>query len=49
MARSPLAIRRAGPVAILTLDRPEKRNAINDALIAAIGAFFARPPAGAKA
>lgn len=35
-------------VARLRLERPDKRNAINDALIAAIDGFFANPPAEAK-
>ena len=38
-----------GPVAILRLDRPAKRNAIDDALVEGIGAFFAAPPEGARA
>lgn len=33
-----------GPVAVLTMNRPQKRNAMNDALLAAIEAFFAAPP-----
>jgi (methylthio)acryloyl-CoA hydratase len=35
-------------IARLRLERPDKRNAINDALIAAIDGFFANPPAEAK-
>lgn len=38
-----------GPVATLTLDRPEKRNAMSDALLAEIDAFFSAPPDGVKA
>jgi (methylthio)acryloyl-CoA hydratase len=38
-----------GEIAILTLDRPEKRNAINDALIAAIEAAVLRAQAQARA
>ncbi len=37
-----------GPVATLTMNRPDKRNAVSDALIAEIGAFFDRPPSGIK-
>lgn len=35
-----------GDIATLTFDRPAKRNAINDALIAELEAFFAHPPEG---
>ena len=38
-----------GNVAILTLSRPDKRNAIRDETIEALGNFFARPPAGVGA
>lgn len=37
-----------GPVATLTLNRPDKRNAMSDALLARIGAFFEAPPKGVK-
>jgi enoyl-CoA hydratase/carnithine racemase len=37
-----------GPVATLTMSRPEKRNAMCDALLAAIDAFYARPPDGVR-
>lgn len=37
-----------GRVAVLTLNRPEKRNAINDALIAELSAFCDAPPAGVR-
>ena len=33
-----------GDIAIITFDRPEKRNAMNDALVADLDAFFANPP-----
>jgi 2-(1,2-epoxy-1,2-dihydrophenyl)acetyl-CoA isomerase len=36
--RSPLRYERDGAVAILTLDRPEVRNAFNEALTEALGA-----------
>ncbi len=37
-----------GPVAVLCLNRPEKRNAVNDALMAEIEAFFDDPPDGVR-
>jgi enoyl-CoA hydratase/carnithine racemase len=46
--RAPLRIEVKGAIAHLELDRPDKRNAVNDALIGAIEAFFAAPPAGVK-
>jgi enoyl-CoA hydratase/carnithine racemase len=33
-----------GPVATLTLNRPAKRNAVNDSLLEALGAFFSNIP-----
>ncbi len=36
-------------IAILTFDRPEKRNAMNDNLIAELDAFFSAPPSGINA
>ncbi len=38
-----------GDIAMLTFDRPEKRNAINDNLIADLDAFFSAPPEGVNA
>lgn len=38
-----------GAVAVLTLNRPEKRNALNEATVAAIGDFCRRPPSGVRA
>lgn len=38
-----------GPVAVLRLSRPEKRNALDPVTIDGIGRFFADPPAGARA
>lgn len=35
-----------GDIATLIFDRPEKRNAMNDALVAELDAFFSRPPDG---
>lgn len=37
-----------GAVAVLRLDRPEKRNAVNDALIGSIERFFRAPPDGVR-
>lgn len=44
-----LTIEQDGAVAILTMNRPDKRNAMSDALMAEIEAFFAAPPEGVKA
>ena len=37
---SVLEIRRDGPVAFLAFNRPEKRNAVNDAVVDALRAFL---------
>ena len=39
----------AGAIATVTLNRPEKRNAMSDAFIDALGAVFEAPPAGVRA
>jgi (methylthio)acryloyl-CoA hydratase len=44
-----LSIRRDGPVAVLTLARAHKRNALNDALIGELEAFFSAPPQDVRA
>jgi len=44
-----LAVEERGAVAVVRLDRPAKRNAVNDALIASLETFFETPPAQAKA
>ncbi|MFY8156577.1 MAG: enoyl-CoA hydratase-related protein, partial [Rhabdaerophilum sp.] len=44
-----LDIETRGKIALLTLNRPERRNAIDDATIEAIERFFTRPPASVKA
>jgi enoyl-CoA hydratase/carnithine racemase len=38
-----------GAIAMVTLARPEKRNAINERLVSQIGAFFADPPPEVRA
>jgi enoyl-CoA hydratase/carnithine racemase len=43
---SSLAAERAGNVAVLRLNRPQKRNAIDDETILGIEAFFSAPPEG---
>jgi len=37
-----------GEIAVLTMNRPDKRNAMSDTLMAAIDAFFVNPPKGVK-
>jgi enoyl-CoA hydratase/carnithine racemase len=37
------------PIAVLRFTRPHKRNAVNDQLMDALGAFFAAPPANVRA
>jgi (methylthio)acryloyl-CoA hydratase len=44
-----LKVERRGAVAILTLARPEKRNALNDAIVLGLETFFEMLPAGVKA
>ena len=44
-----LKVERRGAVAILTLARPEKRNALNDATVLGLETFFATLPASVKA
>ena len=44
-----LKTERRGPVAIVTLARPEKRNALNDTTVLGLEAFFATLPAAVKA
>lgn len=38
-----------GEIAVMTFNRPEKRNAMNDNLVADLDRLFSRPPDGAKA
>jgi enoyl-CoA hydratase/carnithine racemase len=44
----PLLVRVEGAVAHVTFNRPDKRNAVNEPLLAAIGAFFEAIPEGVK-
>src|SRR5215468_6504347 len=44
-----LAIERQGDIAIVRLNRAEKRNALDDATVQGLGTFFARPPEGVRA
>lgn len=44
-----LKIETEGPLAILTMSRPAKRNAMCDGLLAEIDAFFSNPPSEVKA
>jgi (methylthio)acryloyl-CoA hydratase len=39
-----LKISQQGPIAVLTMNRPDKRNAMSDDLLAALDAFFSAPP-----
>ena len=50
MSNSPadLLVRLDGPIAYLAFNRPAKRNALNDALIASLDVFFSDIPAGVK-
>lgn len=43
-----LRVEQRGPVTLLQLNRPEKRNAINHELIVALGSFFSHPPEGSR-
>jgi enoyl-CoA hydratase/carnithine racemase len=46
--RTPLEVAVDGVVATLTFNRPEKRNAVNDALLDALRGFFSAPPKGIR-
>jgi enoyl-CoA hydratase/carnithine racemase len=45
---APLSVRIADSVAFIEFNRPEKRNAINDAMMAALTAFLDEPPEGIR-
>ena len=44
-----LRVESAGEVAVLTMNRPDRRNAMNDALLSALDGFFNAPPEGVRA
>src|SRR5690242_2094776 len=44
-----LRVERRGAVALVTLARPEKRNALNDATVLGLETFFETLPAGVRA
>ena len=44
-----LRVERRGALAIVTLARPEKHNALNDTTVLGLEAFFDTLPAGVKA
>lgn len=46
---SPLLVRIEGPIAFVSFNRPEKRNAVNDATIAALEDFFSAVPDAVRA
>ena len=48
MTKPMLKIEIQGDIALLTMDRPEKRNAMCDQLLEEIDAFFSKPPAEVK-
>jgi enoyl-CoA hydratase/carnithine racemase len=49
-ARSPsVLVERREHVAVVTIDRPAKRNALNSDIVQALGEFFQRPPDGVRA
>ena len=45
----PVTVRRDGDIAIIELNRPEKRNALADDMVGLLEAFFAKPPDGVRA
>lgn len=49
MTEPVLKIERRGEIALLTMNRPEKRNAMSDTLLHAIDSFFRAPPEDIKA
>lgn len=45
----PVTVRRDGDIAIVTLNRPEKRNALGDEMVGLLDRFFSDPPAAVRA
>ncbi|TDR94738.1 crotonase/enoyl-CoA hydratase family protein [Enterovirga rhinocerotis] len=43
-----LRVEMRGPIAVVTLSRPDRRNAIDEATVEEIGRFFEKPPEGTK-
>ena len=48
ISQAELTVRQEGPIAHLAFNRPAKRNAVNDAVIESLDAFFSDIPAGVK-
>jgi enoyl-CoA hydratase/carnithine racemase len=48
-AASTLRFEQQGEIGLLQLNRPAKRNALDDPMVEALGAFFAAPPEGVRA
>lgn len=48
MSERHVRIETRGRIATLTMDRPAKRNAMSDGLLAELDAFFSRPPEGVR-
>jgi (methylthio)acryloyl-CoA hydratase len=48
MKKKLLRIEQHESIAVLTLDRPDKRNALNDAIVGELEAFFSVPPDGCR-
>ena len=48
-AAKPVTVRCDGDIAIVTLNRPEKRNALGDEMVALLDKFFSNPPAAVRA
>jgi enoyl-CoA hydratase/carnithine racemase len=49
MSDTPLKVETADRIAILTMNRPDKRNAMSEGLLEAIDTFFRAPPHGVRA
>ena len=49
MTTAPLLVETHGPITVARLNRPDKRNAVNDAVLSAIETLFNAPPDGTQA